>query len=256
MNNRMNDFITDCVETFSSMIEHPFLQQYIQEPIVDEDKLAFMFAMLSERLSEKELKPFALSVILVDAALTTHELVSLQKCNSEAEKKNRQLTVLAGDFYSSLYYQLLSSTGNVLMIRIFSYSIQVINEHKMNLYQSDMLSYDSAKENLRNIESVLLQNIAEHFALSEWKQLLSEYFLLKRLELEYRKWSSGQSTPVIQALYHQKGTLEMMSSILDECIAKIEGMVETNDHLKSFMIERLSHGIPSYRLKEKVTGEG
>ncbi|MDE5411932.1 heptaprenyl diphosphate synthase component 1 [Alkalihalobacterium chitinilyticum] len=200
--NDFNEMVNECKDKFFSLTEHTFLQKYIQKPDIDEDKVRFIYAMLSEQLPEIDINNIALASILVDAALNTHEKVSLNKINSDYVKKNRQLTVLAGDYYSSLYYYLLAHSGQMSMIRLFSISIQEINEHKMNIYQNENLTFEATHRDICSIESAILQNMADHFQLPNWKLAISEFFFLKRLIFERSQWLEGRKLPIVRALIH------------------------------------------------------
>ncbi|WP_216829256.1 heptaprenyl diphosphate synthase component 1 [Alkalihalobacterium elongatum] len=222
--NEFNEIVNECKQKFFSLTEHTFLQKYIQKPMIDEDKLRFLYAMLSEHLPAKDIKDFALASTLVDAALDTHEKVSLNKINSDYVKKNRQLTVLAGDYFSSLYYYLLANAGQISMIRLFSLSIQEINEHKMNIYQDENLTFEGVQRDISSIESAILQNIAEHFKLSIWKQLISEFFFLKRMIFERSQWLEGRKLPIIRALLndHKNSTPDRRNLTKDEVLTLID----------------------------------
>lgn len=71
----------------------------------------------------------SLAVSLVQMGLDTHERVE-----SSAKTLTRQMTVLAGDYFSSRFYQLLSQAGNVQSIEMLSESICEVNRMKMVLY--------------------------------------------------------------------------------------------------------------------------
>ncbi|MCI3920281.1 heptaprenyl diphosphate synthase component 1 [Paenibacillus sp. TRM 82003] len=70
-----------------------------------------------------------LAVSLMQHGLDTHELV-----DGKEEAKERQMTVLAGDYFSSRFYQLLSQAESVHAIRTVSQAVCEVNRIKMNLY--------------------------------------------------------------------------------------------------------------------------
>lgn len=233
--NYLEGNVSECKNNFNGMIDHPYIEKYVERPMIDEDKVRFIYSMLSRFLPEKEIEVYALSALLVDASLDTHEKVSLSNINSDQIKKNRQLTVLGGDYYSSLYYHLLSQNGNVSMIKVFTYSIQEINEHKMNIYINESLSYSEVKESISSIESILLQNIAEHYKLYDWIQVIREFFFLKRLLNEKSQWSYGSTTPIIRSICNEKSnSMDSMDykQIQFACNVKIE---ESKDLILKYM---------------------
>ncbi|MFP3441244.1 heptaprenyl diphosphate synthase component 1, partial [Pantoea sp. SIMBA_133] len=99
----------------------------------------------------------------VQIALDTHDLISLEEIDNEGDRKNRQLTVLAGDYFSSMYYHLLSKWEDNELIRTLSEAIQEINEAKMSFYQTEYSTIEPVFDNLKEIESILVRKVAEHY---------------------------------------------------------------------------------------------
>ncbi|WP_233443888.1 heptaprenyl diphosphate synthase component 1 [Halalkalibacterium halodurans] len=198
--NHLNDKVNEIKDNFYGLIGHAYLEKYITKPIVDEDKLRFLYTMLAEKLPKKDTKLFTLSALLVDAALEIHEAVSLHNIQTDPIKKNRQLNVLAGDYYSSLYYYLLADSRHLPIIQVFSHSIQEINEYKMKLYDGKNIDFDEVKNNVDKVDTFLLQNLAEHFQLTTWKKAISVFFHLKRLVHEREAWVNGKATPLMKAI--------------------------------------------------------
>jgi heptaprenyl diphosphate synthase len=97
-------------------------------------RLLFTFLNGSSKISGSS-ELFALVTSLVQMGLDTHELVSIT--NDVKEKKaarSRQLKVLAGDYFSSRFYNLLAQAGQIELIKQLSGAICEVNRMKMNLY--------------------------------------------------------------------------------------------------------------------------
>ncbi|UOE92346.1 heptaprenyl diphosphate synthase component 1 [Alkalihalobacillus sp. LMS39] len=258
----LDENVNECIAAFYSMTDHPFLKQYSAKPSVDKDKLRFLFAMLESKIPIKKLQAYALSAILVDAALDAHENVSLQPLNSDFIKKTRQLTVLAGDYYSSLYYYLLADEGDIDMIRIFSYSIQKINEHKMNVYKNDGISFEQWKQDLSIIESELIQNIALFYKLDAWKETISEYFFLKRLILERSQIKANECPVLLDVIVkHDNRNADTIEQMINEKVfATLENLtmlVKKHEFKDNFISDFIEQVIASTTIvEEKVAEEG
>src|SRR5574339_191225 len=103
--------MSDMKGLITNRISHPYLKQFIQTPNIDEDKLLLIISMLDQHgLTKLEMKDFVVTTILIQIALDTHELVSntTNPIEKESSLKSRQLTVLAGDYFSGLYYKILA----------------------------------------------------------------------------------------------------------------------------------------------------
>ncbi|UCZ54771.1 heptaprenyl diphosphate synthase component 1 [Bacillus shivajii] len=175
--------LNQIIENFYSYIKHPYLQKFIGDPAIDRDQTYLLYEMLKEKeLDNNYISNCIITTTLVQTALNTHDLISVNKTNNSSLQTKRQLTVLAGDYYSSLYYFLLSKVNDVSLIRVLAKSIQEINESKMNVYNDDYLR--GCLHDLHTIDSSLLQNIAHMLQMPEWKKVVTEYFFLKRLIIE------------------------------------------------------------------------
>ena len=127
-------------EKLMEKLRHPYFINYIEEPFIDEEKIALLYgALKSANLHIEQIEHYVVTIMLVQIALDTHERVSNKAGEEEIEfHKCRQLTVLAGDYYSGLYYYLLSMNRDIVLIRALAEGIKEINEHKIMLYQKRM----------------------------------------------------------------------------------------------------------------------
>ena len=122
-------------------------------------KIALLYgALKSANLHIEQIEHYVVTIMLVQIALDTHERVSNKAGEEEIEfHKCRQLTVLAGDYYSGLYYYLLSMNRDIVLIRALAEGIKEINEHKIMLYQKAHETTDDIMKSIATIESALLQ---------------------------------------------------------------------------------------------------
>ncbi|TKI93899.1 heptaprenyl diphosphate synthase, partial [Bacillus cereus] len=134
------------------------------------------------------------------------ERVSNKAGEEEIEfHKCRQLTVLAGDYYSGLYYYLLSMNRDIVLIRALAEGIKEINEHKIMLYQKAHETTDDIMKSIVTIESALLQKTCDHFQLSHWKPFITYVLGGNRLQKEIQLYADKQHAPVFQAMQDALG---------------------------------------------------
>jgi heptaprenyl diphosphate synthase len=204
-------------------IDHSYLTQFIKMPTLDEDKLFLLVAMCNDvDLNAKELESYIVSSMLVQVALDIHEDVSITNNLQEQDLKIQQLKVLAGDYYSGLYYSLLAQLGDTEMIKNIARSIKTINEHKIEVYQDNEMSTSSFIKSIKVIESEILRNMAEALQLPLWETLIPEILLLKRLYQEQAQSYNNRYSIVFQHLLkvvsQHKGTQQQSSDILEKLV--------------------------------------
>ncbi|PDY78927.1 heptaprenyl diphosphate synthase [Bacillus cereus] len=188
-------------------LRHPYFINYIEEPFIDEEKIALLYgALKSANLHIEQIEHYVVTIMLVQIALDTHERVSNKAGEEEIEfHKCRQLTVLAGDYYSGLYYYLLSMNRDIVLIRALAEGIKEINEHKIMLYQKAHETTDDIMKSIVMIESALLQKTCDHFQLSHWKPFITYVLGGNRLQKEIQLYADKQHSPVFQAMQDALG---------------------------------------------------
>ncbi|MBG9498857.1 heptaprenyl diphosphate synthase [Bacillus thuringiensis] len=194
-------------EKLMEKLRHPYFINYIEEPFIDEEKIALLYgALKSANLHIEQIEHYVVTIMLVQIALDTHERVSNKAGEEEIEfHKCRQLTVLAGDYYSGLYYYLLSMNRDIVLIRALAEGIKEINEHKIMLYQKAHETTDDIMKSVVTIESALLQKTCDHFNLSHWKPFITYVLGGNRLQKEIQLYADKQHSPVFQAVQDALG---------------------------------------------------
>ncbi|MES1049975.1 heptaprenyl diphosphate synthase component 1 [Bacillus thuringiensis] len=194
-------------EKLMEKLRHPYFINYIEEPFIDEEKIALLYgALKSANLHIEQIEHYVVTIMLVQIALDTHERVSNKAGEEEIEfHKCRQLTVLAGDYYSGLYYYLLSMNRDIVLIRALAEGIKEINEHKIMLYQKAHETTDDIMKSVVAIESALLQKTCDHFHLSHWKPFITYVLGGNRLQKEIQLYANKQHSPVFQAMQDALG---------------------------------------------------
>lgn len=175
------------VETIKSDIKqqlhHSFLQQYVDIPEIDGEQVSLLFYMLQDSHCPPEhVSDVVTAVMAVQTALDTHDFVDGYMFRHDHSKKSRQLTVLSGDYYSSLYYYLLARIDNVALIAVMADAIQSINEHKMCLHTYKDESLEMMIEHIQVRESLLFQKVAQFYKGYIWGNFFKDYLLIQYLQ--------------------------------------------------------------------------
>ena len=83
--------------------------------------------------------------------------------NTSELLKKRQLTVLAGDYYSGLYYKILAEVENVPLIRTLAEGIKIVNEHKVAIYRLEDCTVEQYMDTLKKVESTIISKFINFF---------------------------------------------------------------------------------------------
>lgn len=245
-------------QTIEKKAQHPYLLKYIQHPIVDDSKLTLLWGLFKDlNVLSEERDQYIKSTMLVQIALDTHEIVS--NSNEETDMpdvlKNRQLQVLAGDYYSGLYYQGLAGIGNVEMIRLLSSAIKRINDNKINLYQQVIKDIPTLLITLKAIEASLVYNLAEYYKQPDWMGISEDLLLLKRLHTEKKNYLCNGQSIVVDILrnitFPDMNGLGVLSSEkeeqvliqLDKCLLDARNSVKLSSQKLTTKNEEILQGV-------------
>ncbi|MCM3566784.1 heptaprenyl diphosphate synthase component 1 [Neobacillus mesonae] len=174
-----------------------YLLTTIDTPVIDDDKLLILVSIMEFlELPYNKLENLALSTMLIQTALDTHEHISR---TSEDEKK-RQLTVLAGDYYSGLYYKLLADSEEIFMIDSLSNGVKEVNEYKVSVYHKESDSVETLIKNVKMLESALLERFTSYFKADLWSESAANLLLFKRLLNEKKLYLQKEGSIVFDAI--------------------------------------------------------
>ncbi|MGM0711714.1 heptaprenyl diphosphate synthase component 1 [Brevibacillus parabrevis] len=237
---------TPYVEEVRSIIEqiykrttHSYVEYYVDVPSMAENRLELLYLFLLEQgMTKERASIFCTATGLVQLGLDMHENVENQYEQSLSAERNRQLTVLAGDYYSSRYYNLLAETGEIEAIQVLSGAIQRVNEAKMKLYIAGRDSRSLSDEEyweLRNaIDTGLYVAIVEKYADSDdrrrlWIDLMKETAKVESVigEWEQIKWQEQVPFGFARFLLQKPGaTLAQVLSGVEMKAMEMIGMCE------------------------------
>jgi heptaprenyl diphosphate synthase len=121
-------------------MNYDMIHLHTELPDFPEGRVSLLYAVLSCQPATaplKDLLPVVTS--LVQMGLDTHDLVDNGAGADSPSKgllsmRSQQLKVLAGDYFSSRFYHLLSKAGHIELVRLLSEAVCEINRLKMSLY--------------------------------------------------------------------------------------------------------------------------
>lgn len=240
------DTVAEIKEQLQLELNHPYVKRFIHHPIIDEDKILYLCSFLQHiSVEEEQLKVYVVSVMLVQIALDTHDLVSTNPVKNDHQLlQERQLTVLAGLYYSSLYYYYLSKNGSLQLMNETATAIKNINVEKMKYYKRQFQSVDDMMRSLFIIETALIESVCSHFKEEEWKLLLTHAAFVKRLIHEKMVYTNYGTSKLFDQLkcclsihtndehQHMIETVEKYINESRQTIERLNSSLHFNEKLK------------------------
>lgn len=191
--------LAELKELIEQRANHPYLVKNIDAPIIDEDKLLLLILIFDQlNLADIETNTYITATMLIQLALDTHDYV--RSHSIEEDLQSQQLTVLAGDYFSGLYYKYLSEINNISLIRELSKGVKEINEHKIMVYeQFQFNNIDQILNSFKVIEGALFEKLTNFFQVNLWSDFTLNFLLVKRLLLEKNQFIKTGSSVGFEA---------------------------------------------------------
>lgn len=249
----------------------PFVKQHVDYPELAENRLALLYIFLCDAgLGKERAKTLCAATGLVQLGLDTHETVKINYETTATADRNRQLTVLAGDLFSSHYYHLLAQAEEITAIQILARAIQKVNEAKMRLYLSDranQLTWESYLSYRKIIDTALYIEFVEHFSVDEmeasyWKALFEQTSKVEGMIEEWEQLQWGQrmpfgfsrfllpktDSPIVQVLATVEAKAIEWLGVCEQLVRNLRSI--ENQRAISWITSRFSHRVN--RLKRLV----
>ncbi|BFH61787.1 heptaprenyl diphosphate synthase component 1 [Paenibacillus azoreducens] len=141
-------------------VEYDMIQKHTELPPFPDARVQLLYIFLNQGTNRMNVNSelFSLVTSLVQMGIDTHETIDTQKDKpGEGFMRSRQLKVLAGDYFSSRFYQLLAQKGQIEAVTRLSQAICDVNVLKMNLYGKMKSLLLSAEEYLRQTVQLNMQ---------------------------------------------------------------------------------------------------
>src|SRR5699024_1039715 len=185
-------------------------------------------------MSRNQKQDYIVVIMLIDIALKTHDLINNENYEKQTDK---QLTVLVGDYYSGMYYYLLSQLEDINMIKRLAANIKKshadklkkINKEKMNLHNTDNKSEKEVYKSLLISETYLFTETAKLNGENEHITIIENLLMLNRLKKEQTDKKS-----VLYKYYQQKQLKNTDFNIEETIETEVNRLkIELDSHIKN-----------------------
>ncbi len=246
----IKEIVANLKERIEDKTRHSYLQRYMETPSIDEDKLLLLYSICEDLLLPKEqLTNYIVTTMLVQQALDTHETVPNRITFSDERMRGQQLAVLAGDYFSGLYYYLLAQASDITFIRILAEGIKDVNEAKIYLYQMDHEQIDKLFSCVTVVESAVFRKIVNRFQIKKWEELVQNFLLLKRLLRERDQYVEDGNSILFKTLKkivsgeEKEQKMDVMYEFnihLSHVSKKLEQSLKTNPKINKMLLSRIN----------------
>lgn len=183
-------------EMVQKYTDYDMIQSHTVLPEYPDFRTRLLYLFLHKEAESKELNELvALVTSLVQMGLDTHDLV--QNTTGEGQDaepvRSKQLKVLAGDYFSGRFYQLLAQAGRVDMILHLSQAICEVNRLKMNFYLLVTQLQMTAEEYIQHMVKINMElylsmvRFVDNSSSTVWPEVLHDFTRCEVLAQEMKR---------------------------------------------------------------------
>lgn len=233
------------------------LEKYTAGPSIDRARLFFLLLPFFDgKQWSKDVEDSAKTVAIVYAALHAHDQVE----EDSPISKSQQLTVLAGDFYSGIYYQLLSNTNNIKLIQVLASGIISVSEKKASLYEKTVMSVAGVEAAAEVIETKLLNIFYDYYGYSHYAAIAKPALEYVYFSHQLDSYRNGLESNILRNLnralsshlYSERWLLDKLDLLHSELTKALDAH-PMDFNLKKFILHQIT---PHQHLAEQLTREG
>lgn len=216
-------------------VRHRSLQTHTGEPIVNVNQLFFLLLpFFNDENWTDEHYEAAITTIIISAALSAHDEIK----EHDATSQEQQLKVLAGDYYSGRYYEILAHSGNIKLIRMLSQGVIKRCEYQTQVYERSNNTVEDWLNTLMVIESELTEQMYRLYHFEHYIPILQKGLLMYRLHDELNMLKHKNQTSLMQMMI-TAASKQYPSMTLDEVLQnKVKQLLlELEDLLKQVPIK-------------------
>jgi heptaprenyl diphosphate synthase len=215
------------IEEINRACRQPFLDKIVGAPSINPLRAAaLMLAFTDEDRKSAHVQKQMTAAVLIQLALDTHDLIP--SVTEEMTQKN-QLIVLAGDYFSGMYYRTLAEAGCIHWVGILADAVKSVNEAKTSLHRHQLESEEAIFGAVQTIEgdiigAVYAENKADEAVWLAVQQLLTADRLFREKEQPFIVFRA--LTHVLETKQHAlqaiEQRLEQVRLTINECIKNMD----------------------------------
>ena len=251
-------------ELADKYVNYDMIHTYTELPPLSDPRLRLLCAVLNESDYADKSELYPLVTALVQLGMDTHDGIESESAGrSEIEMRSTQLKVLAGDYFSTRFYQLLAQQGQISMIASLSAAVCDVNRLKMDFYtkrQRNELTteeYFSYRVKIKSQMFLLYGDLLKGAAARLWPELLLgisrcetlleeledsqsaqrisggwSYWHLLQVATEQEKKLLGAQPEQIYALFTQYSIVQQLKTRMDDALNAVQAAIRKLDSEK------------------------
>jgi len=232
-----------------------FVEKYVEVPTIEYIRLKVLNLFLQFSAVPAPIrKSYCVTAGIIQMGLDLHESVTNRKESKEWANRNRQLSILAGDYYSSQFYSLLAKNHLIDGVRKLSKGIRNINIAKMKIYTrnngrgfadlNEILELIKIREG--NLYIQFIDEVSSKAQQQKWQEIIEYTILLDTLKKENHNSQVENTSPayILADYYSNKEEKNDVYTSRDSLYIKY-GIDKKVKDITNDIFERINYKIDS-----------